>query len=106
MRTINKSDNAIDMMELQEMLATEKLDHISSIIKFQFGIECEWAINPNEDEYTIYLEDEGEEIYFHHTYSMMDLINCDATGQAYFLRRWFNICSALEAIREHELRTL
>lgn len=106
MRTIYKSCNEIEVHELQEMLATERINHISSIIKLQYGIECDWVMNPSMDEYTIYLDDEDEGIYFKHTYSSLDLINCEVYGQAYCLKRDFCMCIALDAIKEYEEKNI
>lgn len=106
MRTIYKYSDEIKVNELQEMLATERIAHISSIITLQYGIECDWVFNLNENEYTIYLDDEDEETYYKHTYPSLDLINCEVHGQAYMLRRNFCMCVALEAIKEYEMENI
>ncbi len=83
-------------------MAVEKLDHICSLIKFKFGIGCDWEIDGELEEFTIYLEDEVEDVCFNHTYSLEDLIDCDVTEQAYFLRRWLNTCISLQCIQDYE----
>lgn len=102
METFEINNEGLNVNELQEMLAMERLDHICSIIKFQFGVECDWEINGDMEGFTIYLEDEIEDVYFHHKYSMEDLIDCDVTEQAYFLRRWLNTCISLQCIQDYE----
>ncbi|KGR89860.1 MULTISPECIES: hypothetical protein [Bacillales] len=102
MGTIDINNEELNINELQEILAVEKLDHICSIIKFKFGIECDWEIDGELEEFTIYLEDEVEDVCFNHTYSLEDLIDCDVTEQAYFLRRWLNTCISLKCIQDYE----
>ncbi|NNU78154.1 hypothetical protein [Clostridium estertheticum] len=86
--------------KLNEKLACEKLNHISDILEYKFGIQNTPGINKKE--YDIFIEDVDEEIYFQHTYSMEEMVECHVELQAFRLRKDFSICIALETFKTFE----
>lgn len=86
--------------KLEGNLACEKLSHISAILRYKFGIQNTAGINKKE--YDIFIEDVDEEIYFQHTYSMEEILECHVDSEVYRLRKDFCIYIALETFNALE----
>jgi hypothetical protein len=100
MKTKNNEINNRRLEKLETRLAEEKLNHISSILEYEFGLNSIIEIDSKAKKYSIYIENECEEICFGHTYKADEIISCNVYEQVCILMMALSLCTAPEIMQE------